>query len=168
MDYLVSAKSYNYIFYPDLSNKFMMSSLIQVQQSQKAKLHHHYIFSQQSQYSFTALKALMMLSSVFPRRCLMKTMRFACKDTKVRYNSLVSMVFQQKELIETMKFQNIKPGLSPTAIDGFVKEAKHFAFPGFIKHLRLPYWDRYVNISYNQEDNQSIYLLLFAKTSFLD
>jgi hypothetical protein len=146
----------------------MLNSVSDICIAKKENVYLKYIFSQRNSYSFTALKALMMMSSVFPRRCRMKSTVIALQYTKTRCHSDIFFCLRMIDFIPTLQYHIKAPANLPNAFTGLIKESKHFIFPGFIKHLRLPRWNYSVNISYNPKNNLSSYPLFFTKASFLD
>jgi len=73
----------------------------------------HYIFSQRVNTAYR-VKSIMMLSSV-SHGDVYENYAIACKDTKV--DTILGLYgISTKRAYETMKFQNIKPVLSPTPL----------------------------------------------------
>jgi hypothetical protein len=62
----------------------------------------------------------------------------------------------------------IKPSNIVTASNSYLRQSKYFSFPGFIKQLKFPSWERYVNIVLNQQRKNNLYLMYFYKAAFLD
>jgi len=168
MPALVFSKFNKYIYYPDLSNKFLLPALNSFKLPKTYNVYLKYVFSQRSNYSYFALKALMMLSSIFPQRCLMDSHIIVLKYTPARCHSTIYLKVSFDNFVHFINYFNKSPSNPSSVIHGQLKEAKHFIFPGFIKHLRLPHWERLVTISFNQSTDKSLYPLLFHKTAYLD
>lgn len=164
----IITKHNRFIFYPDLSNKFILTSLNDIISPNLYNINLKYIFSGQVQYSFIALKALLMLSSCFPKRCLMGSKMIILKYTKNRLHSFIFIPLSLMEYIHTLKYFIKSPSQITSCIKGHLKESKHFIFPGFIKPLKLPHWDYTVTISYHQSAPLYLYYLFFCKTAYLD
>jgi hypothetical protein len=168
MNALVTKKFDKFIYYPDLANKFLFTSISDIILSRKFNIYLKYIFSQQRNYNYIALKALMMLTSVFPKRCLMSSRLIVLKYTKSRSHSCIYLTLTLDEFIPTINLFMIHPIKPITELNGHIKESKHFIFPGFIKHLRLPRWEHGVNISFDHNTSRSSYPLFFHKTAYID
>jgi hypothetical protein len=164
----INRKYNNYIYYPDLSNKFLISSFDNIISPEKFNVYLKYIFSQRRNYGYVALKALMMLTSIFPKRCLISSQLIILKYSKIRCHSIIYLKLNLTDYVSTMQYFIKKPTFSNIVINGHVKESKYFVFPGFVKHLRLPRWERFVNVSYNQVSKECLYPFFFYKTSFID
>jgi len=158
----------NFIYYPDLLNKFLFTSAKGLNKSLNSEIYLKYILSAQGNYSYLPLKALMMLTSIAPVRCLMNTNIIILKFSKNRTLSYIYLKLTLKQFIPIANQIMISPTRTDTVIFGHINEAKHFIFPGFIKHLRLPKWTYFVNISYNQDFKANLYPVLFHKTAYLD
>lgn len=88
--------------------------------------------------------------------------------TKTRVHSYIYIKMSLQEFVPTISYYILSPTTLDTTINGLSKEAKHFMFPGLIKHLKLPHWERFVTISYNHKLNKHLYTLFFHKTAYLD
>nr|ADZ99042.1 hypothetical mitochondrial protein 23 [Physarum polycephalum] len=168
MKSLVFSKFNKFIYYPDLANKFILSSFQDIQTTPKYYIYLKYIFSQRRNYNYIAVKALMMLTSVFPKRCLMNTKLIILKYTPTRCHSVIYLRLNFYDFIPTINYFSYRPSEPSTVMHGHLKESKHFIFPGFIKHLKLPHWERLVTISFNQSSINNLYPLFFHKTAYLD
>jgi hypothetical protein len=168
MNNITSEKYNKFIYYPDLANKFLCSSMNNIQSPNKHYIYLSYIFSQRRNYNYIALKALMMLSSIFPKRCRMSSKLIVLQFSRLRCHSIIFFKLNLQEAAATLNLYIKNPVDISNAFTGYVNQARYFIFPGFIKHLRLPHWDRPLNISFNQHNILSSYPLFFHKTSFLD
>lgn len=164
---MILQKFNKFIYYPDLSNKFLHESYNNVLLSKNFYIYLKYVFSQRKPYNYIAIKGLLMLSSVFPKRCLMTSKLIIVKYTKTRCHSEIHMKLLFHEFVQTMQFNSINPIPMNTNIHSHIKQSKYFVFPGFIKHLRLPRWEYNVIISYKQVKNENLYPLFFHKTSLI-
>jgi len=73
-----------------------------------------------------------------------------------------------EDIIPAISLSLKKPTSTNIVLNGSIKESNYFTFPGFIKRLRFPSWERSVTLSYNQTSNKHHYFLLFYKTAYLD
>jgi len=157
-----------FIFYPDLSNKFLLSSSYTIQKPNKFAVYLRYVFQDPSRYNNIGLKALMMLSSIYPKTCQGTSRMIFIKYAKSQCISTCFYRLTLEDLIPVLAYTTKKPVKTNTALNGFIKEAKHFVFPGFIKYLRFPSWNRSVALSLKQDTKTHLYFLLFYKTAYLD
>jgi hypothetical protein len=168
MTSLILKKFNKFIFYPDLSNKFLLTSYYSIVPPNKFQVYLKYIFNDRSIYNSIALKALLMLSSIFPKRCLGNSRIILVKFAKNRCISSVYHKITLSDLIPLISYTITKPINTNITLNGFIKESKHFIFPGFIKRLKFPSWDRFVSLSFHQISNKYLYFFLFYKTAYID
>lgn len=165
---IIFNKFNKFIFYPDLSNKFLLSSYYSIVSPKKFNVYLKYIFNDHSIYNPIAIKALLMLSSIYPERCLTNSRLILVKFAKNRCISSVFFKLNFNVFIPFFSLYTKKPVKSNIVLRGFVKESKYFIFPGFIKYLRFPFWNHSVALSYKQTTKKHLYFLLFYKTAYLD
>lgn len=144
----ISRKFNQFILNPDLANKFLHSSIQNIIPANRFTVYLKYIFSVPQSYNYIAIKAFLMVSSIYPKRCQGISRLIILKYTKTRRHSIVFLTISLQDFITFAPLLFKNPININTAINGHIKEAKHFVFPGFIKHLRLPSWERSVNISF--------------------
>lgn len=157
-----------FVFYPDLSNKFLPTSYYSIISPKHFNIYLKYIFSSRTIYSTTALKALLMLSSIYPKRCQASSRMILIKFAKNQSVSSVFFKFNLEEIALLLSLKKKKP-IKPSIItDGYIKQAPYFVFPGFIKRLRFPFWERYLNMSFKQDSKKHLYFFLFYKTAYID
>jgi hypothetical protein len=77
----------HFILYPDLANKFLFMSHMVIIPPENFHVHLTYTFSPQRAHNYLALKALMMLSSVCPKKCQTSSRLIIIKYTKTRVHS---------------------------------------------------------------------------------
>jgi hypothetical protein len=157
-----------FVFYPDLSNKFLPISYYSVMAPKHFNVYLKYIFSSRTVYSSTALKALLMLSSIYPRRCQATSRLILIKFAKNQSVSSVFFKFNLNEIAQTLSLAKKKPIKPSIVTQGFIRQSPYFVFPGFIKRLRFPFWERYINMSFKQDSTKNLYFFLFYKTAFID
>lgn len=155
-----------YIFFPDLANKFLFVSMKSIPSVEPSKIYLMYIFRQKSVHNYIALKSLIMLNSLHSKICLTSSRIIIVKYAKTQSHSVVYIPLTFTEFINTMLLYSKRPVPITTALKSFINESKHFVFPGFVKYLRLPSWRRNVNISL--QSNKKNYWLFFFKTAFID
>jgi hypothetical protein len=157
-----------FVFYPDLSNKFLLQSYYSIISPKKFDVYLKYIFKDHILYNSTAIKALLMLNSISATRCQLSSRLILVKYAK---NRCISSIYQKINLNTFIPLFNIcikKPTNMYITLNGFCKEATYFVFPGFIKRLRFPSWEHSLLLSFKQLQTKNLYFLLFYKTAYLD
>jgi hypothetical protein len=157
-----------FVFYPDLSNKFLLQSYYSILSPKNFDVYLKYVFKDHTLYNSTAIKALLMLNSITTARCQLSSRLILVKYAK---NRCISSIYQKMNLNTLVPLFNVfikKPTNMHITLTGFRKEATHFVFPGFIKRLRFPSWERSVLLSFKQPKTKNLYFLLFYKTAYLD
>jgi hypothetical protein len=161
-------KKFNeFIINPDIANKFLISNIKKFPNFQKEAIYLMYIFRQKSPYNFIAIKSLLMLNSVFSKMCQTNTKVIILKFSKAQSHSIVFIKITFNELINIMSFFNKKPANIRKTMTSYLSENKHFLFPGFIKHLKIPSWKQNIKLSF-QGENEKNYWLFFYKTIYFD
>lgn len=164
-----SCRKYNnFIVYPDLGHKFLLSSVRNVISPNIFTIYLKYIFSTHKTYTYIALKGLLMLSSIYPRRCQYSSRTIRLRYTKTRIHYLIFLPITLQILISFFHYHLTHPVSITTAMNSFIREAKHFVFPGFIKHLRLPSWEYTVNLSFKHIKITYLYTFFFYKIAYID
>jgi hypothetical protein len=161
-------KFHKYVFLPDLSNKFLVTSVNSLVKPDSFKIYLKYILSSQRQYNYAAIKALLMLETIYPKRCLMRSKLIIIQYTKTRCHSFIYLELTGREAFGLLTYTSSMPTKLTTTVNAFIKEAKHFVFPTFIKVLQFPSWTRHVNISFQAIAPQYLYTFLFYKTALID
>lgn len=100
MQALILQKFNKYIYFPDLANKFLYEAYSNVLLSKNFYIYLKYVFSHQKPYNYIAIKGLMMLSSVFPKRCQMTSKLIIVKYTKMRCHSEIYIRLQLNEFVK--------------------------------------------------------------------
>jgi len=158
----------NYQLNPDLANKFLVKTKSEIPNFKITAIYLKFTFRQKTPYSFIALKALLMLSSISTKIPVTNTKIVILKFTKKQSHSIVFLSLNFLELIHILTLYYIKPAPIKKVMTSDLREKKYFLFPGFIKHLRIPSWKRNLNIGYHSENKKNTYWLFFYKTIFFD
>jgi len=167
MQSFIFKKFNKYLIYPDLANKFLHASLEHLRkETESFKIYLKYIFTNNEPFSYFGLKAIMMMSSVYPKRCWYTSRMIIVKFSKARCHSIVYMTLVFNEYAELMSYYSRSPTTINMILNSHLKESKYFTFPGFIKHLKLPSWDRKVNMVIEARSSQATFL--FRKIIFID
>jgi hypothetical protein len=127
-----------------------------------------YVFSTQRQYSYLALKALLMLNSVYPKHCQITSRLIILRFTKSRWHSQVLMPLTLIEASNILSFCFKRPINLESFSKSHVNEAKYFVFPGYVKYLKLRSWKFYANLSLPTVSTSRSYWFFFYKTAFLE
>jgi len=157
-----------FTFYPDLSNKFLFTSASSIISPKSFDIYLKYTFNDRLIYNAYALKALLMLTSIYPTRCHATSRMILVKFAKNRCISSVFLKFSLEELAPVFSLLMKRPTNLTVARNGFLKESKYFTFPGFVKLLKFPFWEHNVSLSLKQSSKNNLYFLLFYKTAYLD
>jgi hypothetical protein len=157
-----------FILNPDMANKFLVTSKVNIPDvSKEKKIYFLYIFRQKTPYSFIAIKALLMISSLHTKSSKTMTKIIVLKLAKKQSHSHVYLEITWYDLIRILPLFYKKPASIHTAMRSYINEQKHFIFPGFIKHLKITSWKHKLNLSY-QGPHEKNYWLFFYKTAFFD
>jgi hypothetical protein len=157
-----------YEFFPDLSNKFLFTSTSSIISPKSYDIYLKYTFNDRLIYNAYALKALLMLTSIYPTRCHATSRMILVKFAKNRCISSIFIKFSLQELAPLFSFIMKRPTNLNVAINGSLNESKYFTFPGFVKLLKFPSWEHKVSLSLKQPSINNLYFLLFYKTAYLD
>jgi hypothetical protein len=125
------------------------------------------IFTNQHSYYSIALKALLIMESIYPRRCLISSRVIVLRFTKTRCHSTVWLKLNYNEVIPFLSYYIKRPIKQYSALHSSLKQAKYFIFPGNIRKLSIPSWERYVSLSFITT-GKHLYQLLFYKAAFFD
>jgi hypothetical protein len=161
-------KFFNYIYLPDLANKFLVTNPYSLKLKHPT-VYFKYIFTNYTAYSSTALKALMILESVYPIRSMSNSKIITLKYTKPRCHSTVYLPVDFMSFTKFFPYYIKKPCSIQSALISYQKSSKYFVFPGFTSHLLFPSWERPVLLSFNLlKDSKNKALTLFHKSAFFD
>jgi len=168
MTSVIFKKFNKFIFYPDLSNKFLLSSYYSIVKPNNFSVYLRYVFRDHSVANTIGLKAHLMLSSIYPKTCQSSSRLILIKYAKNHCISTIFFKLTLQELAPILMFLIKKPIKTNITLNGFIKESKYFTFPGFVKYLRFPSWRNSVSLSYKQDVKKHLYFLLFYKTAYID
>jgi hypothetical protein len=158
-------KFFNYIYLPDLANKFLVTNPYSLK-PKNSTVYFKYVFTNYTTYSPTAIKALMILESIYPLRSMSNSKIITLKFTKPRCHSTVYLPVNLNTLTQFLPYYIKKPCNINSILTSYQKSSKYFIFPGFISHLLFPSWERTVLLSFNIPKDKA--LTLFHKSAFFD
>lgn len=150
-----------------MANKFLFASEKNIPKINQKEIYLLYIFRQKNPYSFIALKALLMLNSINAKPTLTNTKIISLKFSQNQNHSKIYQKINFEELITIIPLFYTKPASIKKTMSSYLNEKKHFIFPGFVQHLKLPSWKNNVKLSFQgaQEKN---YWLFFYKSAYFD
>lgn len=157
----------HFIFYPDLANKFLLASVRNIIPSKRFNIQFVSVFTNLHTYAPLAIKILLIMESIFTKRCLSNSRIIRLRFGKARCHSTISLILTLEEVIPLLQLYIRKPMTIKATINTYLREAKYFSFPGYINQLKFPSWNRYVCLSLNQH-NTNLYTFLLYKAAFFD
>jgi hypothetical protein len=153
-----------FILYPDLATKFLVASQKNIIAPDCYIVYLMYTFSQRRAYSYLAIKALLMLGSVYPKNCQTSSRIIVLRYTRTRTHSTVYMPLTLFEMASSMSFSFKRPLSIESATKACIGASNFFVFPGFVRQLQFPSWKLGSSLFFNG----SSYWSLFYKSCFID
>jgi len=165
---LTFSKFKKYIVYPDLSNKNLLAVSKHITPLTSYNIYFKYIFTSFSTYGPLAMKALLMLESIYPKRAESSRKLVTLRTGARRAHSSIYLKLNLEEFYSIYIYCPKKPVDLSIALNMYLQEAKYFIFPGFISLLRFPTWERNVYLTLKQPEKNNHYMFLFYKAAFID
>jgi len=161
------SKFNRYIWYPDFANKFLIQHPYVIASQNNYHVYLRYVFTNFNSFSPIAMKAIIILESIYPQRVMSESSLIILKFGKARCHSSVFLRLTWDQFCTFFMFFNKRPPKLNTIFTSYLKQTKYFVFPGFISLLRFPSWDRLLLLSYHCNSNQKS-SFLFSKSAFFD
>jgi hypothetical protein len=168
MTLLTFNKFDKYLVRPDLCYKFITSTHISLPQPRNFVVYLRYVISPRFTYYIIALKGLMLMEMLYPKRCYMTSKLIILKYRKTRCHCTIFLSLTGEQAFSFFVYTFRKPSSIISTINSFLKETTTFMFPGYVKILRLRTWERTINVSFQQMPIQYQYMFLFYKTALLN
>jgi len=146
-------KFLKYILAPDLSNKLLCPTFRSVPVSKRSFIYLRYVFSGHRQYDFLAIKTLILLETIYPKRAHMSSKLIVLKYAKTRLHSIAFLKLNTHEAFRVLLHSTIKPINHNTVAHGSLKEASFLVFPSLIKPFRLPSTDKWGNVMFHNPNS---------------
>jgi len=165
---IIFSKFKNFVYFPDYANKFLLSEQNRISSLKNYNVYFKYIFTNYDTFSPLVLKFFLAIESISPKRCLSYSRIIKLKFTKNRCHSTIYMKLNLDEFIPIYAYYVKRPVSILTVLNSHLKQAKYFAFPGFISHLQFPSWERNITLALYQGNKTNIYTFLMHKAAFFD
>jgi len=162
------SKFKEYLLYPDLSNKLLVAVYQHIVPLTSYHIFFRYIFTSFTTYGPLAMKAQLLIESIYPTRSESSRKIVKLRTGARRAHSSVFLKLNLEEFYSIYMYCPKKPVDLTIAMNLYLQEAKYFTFPGFVNHLRFPTWERNVYLILKQPEGLNHYMFFFYKAAFID